>query len=203
VGAGWLSADYAMTGLTFAAPPVRMQRLVETVQICKAFFSGEAVNFHGEHYHIENLAAVPKPAQSHLPLLIGGRQRRMLSYAAREADIVSISMLDPHTPDGPPPPGFAEKAAWAQEAAAGREIEIHANCFAAEVTDNATEALQRIADRIDATPQQALQNPANLVGSVDSIVEQLQGWRERAGLGYICLHPRVMDAFAPVIARLS
>jgi alkanesulfonate monooxygenase SsuD/methylene tetrahydromethanopterin reductase-like flavin-dependent oxidoreductase (luciferase family) len=161
------------------------------------------VTFHGEHYHVENLDAFPKPAQSHLPLLIGGRQKRMLSYAAREADIVSISMLDPRPPDGPPPPGFAEKAAWAREAAAGRAIEIHANCFAAEVTDNATEALQRIADRIGATPQQALQNPANLVGTVDSIVEQLQGWRERAGLGYICLHPRVMDAFKPVIARLS
>jgi probable F420-dependent oxidoreductase len=205
VGAGWLKADYDMTGLTFGSPAERMQRLAETVQICRTFFSGENVTFHGKHYQIEGLEAFPRPVQARLPMVIGGRQRRMLSYAAREADIVSISMIDPRPPDGPPPPGFAEKAAWVREAAGQRAdtLPIHANCFAAEVTDNPKEALERIAARIGATPEQALQNPANLVGSVDSIVEQLQGWQERAGLSYISLHPRVMDAFAPIIARLS
>lgn len=205
IGAGWLAADYEKTGLTFEAAPVRMQRLAEAVQICKVFCSGETVTFHGKHYHVEGLEAFPKPVQAQLPLLIGGRQRRMLSYAAREADIVSISMLDPRTPDGPPPPGFAEKAGWVREAAGSRfeEIEIHANCFSAEVTDNAHGALGQIATRIGASREQALENPANLVGSVDSIVEQLKGWRERCGLGYISLQPRVMDAFAPIIARLS
>ena len=205
IGAGWLGADYEKTGIEFAPGDVRMRRLAETVRVCQAFFAGETVTLHGEHYRIESLDAFPRPLQAHLPLLIGGRQRRMLSYAAREADIVSISMLDPRTPDAPPPPGFAEKAGWVKEAAGPRfaEIGLHANCFSAEVTDNATEALQRIADRLGATPEQALENPANLVGSVDSIVEQLQGWQERAGLSYISLHPRVMDAFAPVIARLA
>jgi alkanesulfonate monooxygenase SsuD/methylene tetrahydromethanopterin reductase-like flavin-dependent oxidoreductase (luciferase family) len=194
-----------MTGLTFGSPAERMQRLAETVQICRTFFSGENVTFHGKHYQIEGLEAFPRPVQARLPMVIGGRQRRMLSYAAREADIVSISMIDPRPPDGPPPPGFAEKAAWVREAAGQRAdtLPIHANCFAAEVTDNPKEALERIAARIGATPEQALQNPANLVGSVDSIVEQLQGWQERVGLSYISLHPRVMDAFAPIIARLS
>jgi probable F420-dependent oxidoreductase len=205
IGAGWLGADYEKTGIDFAAGAVRMGRLAETVKVCRAFFAGESVTLHGEHYRIEALDAFPRPLQARLPLLIGGRQRRMLSYAAREADIVSISMLDPRSPDAPPPPGFAVKAGWVKAAAGARfsEIGLHANCFAAEVTDNASEALQRIAERIGATPAQALENPANLVGSVDSIVEQLQGWGERTGLSYISLRPRVMDAFAPVVARMA
>lgn len=202
LGAGWLASDYEATGIAFEAAPVRMQRLKEAVQICRAFFAGESVTFHGKHYDVTGLEAFPRPVQQRLPMLIGGRQRRMLEYAAGEADIVSISMLDPRRRDGPPPPGFAEKAAWVREAA-GRPVLLHANCFAAEVTDDGAGALQRIADRIGATPAQALENPANLVGSVDSIVEQLQGWQERCGLGYISLHLRVMDSFAPVIARLS
>jgi probable F420-dependent oxidoreductase len=205
IGAGWLASDYTQTGIPFDQGPVRMQRLTETVRICRAFFAGEDVTFHGRHYNIEGLQAFPRPLQGRLPLLIGGRQRKMLSYAAQNADIVSISMLDARTQDGPPPPGFAEKAGWVKEAAAERfaEIDLHANCFAAEVTDSADEALHRIADRIGATPEQALENPANLVGSVESISEQLQGWQERTGLNYVSLNPRVMDAMAPVIARLA
>lgn len=206
IGAGWLAADYEKTGLSFDPPRERMARLAETLQICKAFFAGQPVSFSGQHYRVDGLDAFPRPLQTpRPPILVGGRQKRMLSLAAREADIVSISMLDPRTPDAPPPPGFAEKAAWVRQAAGSRwsEIELHANCFAAEVTDNAAEALERIAARLGVTPEAALQNPANLVGSVDSIVEQLQVWQERAGLGYVCLQPRVMDAFAPVIARLG
>jgi probable F420-dependent oxidoreductase len=206
IGAGWLAADYEKTGIAFDAPPVRMQRLAETVAILKAFFTQESVSFHGDHYHVEALDAFPRPLQQpRPPLLIGGRQRRMLSYAAREAEIVSISMLDPRTPDGPPPPGFAAKAAWVRDAAGSRfdALELHANCFAAEVTDHPAEALERVAARLGATPEQALLNPANLFGPVGSIVEQLQGWQERCGLSYVSLQPRQMDAFAPVIARLS
>jgi len=202
LGAGWLAADYEQTGIPYEAPAVRVRKLKESVQICRRFFSGETVTFHGEHYKINNLEAFPRTIQSPLPMLIGGRQRGMLRYAAREADIVSISMLDPRPKDGPPPPGFAEKAGWVKDAAT-RPVEIHANCFSAEVTDDATAALARIAERLGATPEQALENPANLVGSVDSVIEQLEGWQERTGLSYISLRPAVMDAFAPIVARLS
>jgi probable F420-dependent oxidoreductase len=202
LGAGWLAADYEQTGIHFDEASVRVSRLKESVQICRRFFAGEAVTFHGEHYQINGLEAFPRPVQDRLPILVGGRQRGMLRYAAREADIVSISMLDPRPKDGPPPPGFAVKASWVKEAAT-RPVEIHANCFNAEVTDNATDALQRIAERIGASPEQALENPANLLGSLDSIVAQLEGWQERCGLTYISLRPAVMDDFAPIIARLS
>src|SRR5262245_59268200 len=39
LGAGWLQADYDKTGLRYDSPGVRLERLGEAVQICKALFA--------------------------------------------------------------------------------------------------------------------------------------------------------------------
>ncbi len=207
MGAGWLMPDYQKTGIPFGPPGERMSRFREAVQIVKAFFSeGSAVSFHGKHYNIEGLDAFPKATQKpRPPLMIGGRQRRMISFAAREADIVSISMLDRRTPDGPKPPTFAEKIAWVREAAGERypEIEIHANSQNVQVTDDQKQAVEETAERLKIHPEDVLQAPANLIGSVDAIVEQLHAWRENCDLTYFVLQPRAIEAFAPVIAKVA
>jgi len=176
------------------------------VQICKAFFTREAVTFHGKHYQIEGLDAFPKPTQQpHPPIMIGGRQRRMLSLAARQANIVSISMLDPRGPELPMPPTYAEKVRWVRAAAGSRygDIELHVNASHVEVTDNRTAALERLAARLQATPQEVLQSPTTLVGSVDAIVEQLHAWREQCDVSYVIVSSRLMDVLAPVIAKVA
>ena len=49
-------------------------------------------SFAGEHYTITDYDGLPKPVQSpHPPILIGGGGPRVLSIAAREADIVGIN----------------------------------------------------------------------------------------------------------------
>lgn len=206
LGAGWLLPDYQKTGISFDPPALRMGRLREAVHIVKAFFTEESVTFHGRYYRVQGLDASPRVTQQpHPPLMIGGRQRAMLSFAAREADIVSISMLDRRQPGMPPPPSFAEKVAWVREAAGERypAIEIQANCGNVEVTDDRQGALERIAARLQSTPEQLLRSPATLVGSVDAIVEQIEAWRENCGLTYFNVQSRVMEAFAPVVARLA
>src|SRR5262249_41894102 len=79
LGAGWLEADYAQTGIPFGSPAERIERLEETVQIYKAFFSqqSESVTFLGQHYQIEGLEAFPR-VRARPPLMLGGRQKRML-----------------------------------------------------------------------------------------------------------------------------
>ena len=206
LGAGWLPSDYQQTGLPFAAPGERLGRLAETVQICKAFFAEETVTFHGKHYQITQLDAFPRAVQKpHPPLLIGGRRRRMLSLAARQADIVSISMLDPRGPDLPKPPTYAEKVRWVRAAAGSRynAIELHANVAHVEVTDNRQAALAQLAARLQVSPQDVLASPTTLIGSVAAIVEQLHVWREQCDVSYFVMPLRVMDAMAPVIAKVS
>jgi probable F420-dependent oxidoreductase len=207
LGAGWMMADYEKTHIPFDAPGVRYERLRETVKIVKAFFTEEsAVTFEGKHYQVTGLDAQPRVVQQpHPPIMIGGRQKRMISLAAREADIVSISMLDRRTPDGPPVPTFGEKVGWVKEAAGERfgAIEIHANSGGTQVTDNQREALEAVATRQQIPVEDVLKSPANLIGSVDAIVDQLLQWRETCHVSYFVLQARVMDEFAPVIAKLD
>jgi hypothetical protein len=42
-----------------------------------------------------------------------------------------------------------------------------------------------------------------LVGSVDQLVEEVQGWREDYGISYVSVVEDYRDAFAPVVARLA
>src|SRR5439155_13373459 len=121
-----------------------------------AHFMQESVTFAGEYYRIEKLDALPRPVQQpRPPIMIGGRQRRMLSFASREADIVGISLLDP---PGEAAPSFAQKVAWIREAAGDRwdAIELHVNARAVGIGDSQD-------------------SPGALVGpSIDAIVEKLQ-----------------------------
>ncbi len=207
LGAGWLRADYDKTGLAFDSPAERLERLAEAVQICKAFFAteGDAVSFAGKYYTVRNLDAVPRPVQKpRPPIMIGGRQKRMLSLAAREADIVSISLLDQHGPGLPDPPSFAQKVDWVRQAAGPRfnQLEIHVNAALVTVGAVPTAAVEQLASRRGMTPEQVLESPGTLVGSVDALVEQLLARRAEFGVTYYVIQGRAMDAFAPVIARL-
>jgi len=206
LGAGWLPADYQQTGLAFEVPSTRLARLAETVQICKTFFTAESVTFHGQYYQIEALDAFPTTTQKpHPPIMIGGRQRRALSLAARQADIVSISMLDPRGPGLPQPPTYAEKVRWVQAASGSRypHIELHVNVSHVEVTAHRQAALAQLATRLQITLQDVLQSPTTLVGSVDAIVEQLHAWREQCDVSYFIVPSRLMDTLAPVIAKVA
>ena len=206
LGAGWMQADYDQLGLTFDSPGARMRRFRDAVAIVKAFFEAEtAVNFQSDNYRITNLDAWPRPVQKpHPPLLIGGRQKRMLAFAAREANIVSISMLDPRGPDLPAPPTYAEKVGWVRDAAGERfdKIELHANSGGLQVTDDQAGAVTATAERLKISPEAVLNSPANLIGSVDAIVEQIQRWRETCGVSYFVVPGPKMLEMAPVVARL-
>jgi probable F420-dependent oxidoreductase len=205
LGAGWMAGDYSKTGITYGEPAERFGRLRETVHIVKGFFSeAETVTFKGKYYQIEALDASPKTTQMPPPILIGGRQKQMLQFAAREANIVSISMLDRFA-GVTNPPTYAEKVAWVREAAGARyeDIELHVNASNIAVTDDADGALAAIAERLKITPEDALDTPATLVGSVDAIVERLLMWREKCDVSYFNLQRRFMDQFAPVVAKLA
>ena len=207
IGAGWMEADYRHSGLPFDTPGVRVARLTEAVQILKAFFTGEGpVTLQGRFYRVEALETFPRARPR---ILIAGSRRRMLELAAREADIVgledhqfaeratgstSISIAD-----------SAEQVAIVREAAGSRLADLELNVFAArtEVTDNRAAAVQRMSDQLGLTPAQVETSASFLLGSVEAIVHRLQERRERLGISYVMVFDRVMEAFAPVVARLS
>lgn len=90
IGAGWYEAEYRAFGFPFPSAGQRVDMLEEALQIIQSLFTQRRTTFHGEHYQLEDAPFEPKPLQDKLPIMIGGRQRRMMALVARYADIWSI-----------------------------------------------------------------------------------------------------------------
>src|SRR4051812_35806180 len=91
IGAGWMKTEYDAIGIPFDPPGVRVGRLEEAVQIIKGLWADGPFRFSGRHYTISGLDGVPKPLQRpHPRIFVGGGGKRLLSMAAREADIVGL-----------------------------------------------------------------------------------------------------------------
>ncbi len=87
IGAGWYEREFAMAGLRFPRPGVRLERLKEAVQILKLAFSGDPVYFNGKHYTIDGLPVAPRPAQDPRPTIwVGGKGDRAMRMIAEVAD---------------------------------------------------------------------------------------------------------------------
>lgn len=206
LGAGWLEADYTKLGLTFGPPAERLARLAEAVEICRAFFdSPTPVTFAGTYYQVAELDAAPRPLQAHLPLMVGGRQRRMLALAGRTADIVGLSLLDRRGPGLPEPPTLAQKVAWVRDAAGERAdaLELHVNLSLVAITDDPASVIEAAAAQRGVDPAEVRDAPGTLVGSLSDVVDQLRQRRAELGITYYVVQGRFLDAFAPVVARLA
>ena len=94
LGAGWMRTDYDEAGLTYDHPAVRVTRFEEAVKVVQGLLRTDGpYHFHGEHYEVLGHTLTPRPVQQPgPPLIIGGGGKRVLSFAARHADIVSINV---------------------------------------------------------------------------------------------------------------
>lgn len=210
IGAGWLKEEYDQTGIPFDPAGVRIDRMVEALHLMKQAFVEERTTFHGNHYAVTGMISTPKPVQHpHPPIMIGGGSKRILSIAAREANIVSITTraLPDGTKDFPDMTAAAtqRKIDWVREAAGDRLPGIELNVMTSNVvvTDDRQAAAERLAGTFGISPAEVLDSPIALIGTVDEIVDQVQERRERYGFSYITIRSESMDDLAPVVARLA
>jgi len=209
LGAGWLKDEYDAAGLPFDAPGTRIDRLAEALVVVKGLFGPGPTNFAGQHYRVSNLVGEPRPSQEpRLPILVGGGGRRLLTLAAREADIVSINPrarreggLDRADIAAE---SVAEKAGWVREAAGLRweDLEVNLAVVGAAVTDSPRGALGPFVERYQLPEATLLESPHLLIGSVEAIVERVRELRERWGISYFTVPERHMVELAPVVERL-
>jgi probable F420-dependent oxidoreductase len=226
LGTGWLPQDYLNTGIARDPAGVRVSRLAEAVGLLKRLQCGDVVTHHGTYYQVQDAAIAPRPIQQPgVPLMLGGGGRRILSLAAREADIVSIDPIE--TRDGKKDFAMmradvvAEQVGWIREAAGARfeNLELTVLYGAVALTDNRQRAAEEMIDFLNNAPPifanasgktvaEILESPRCIIGSVDQIVEDLLMRRERYEISYITVMefpglPSRIDALAPVVARLA
>src|SRR3989449_3664708 len=92
LGAGYVRSEYDQAGLRFDRGGIRVERLAESGTIIKGLLGGTEVNFAGQHYPVTGHKIHPRPIQRpHPPIIIGGNGPRLLTLAAREADIVNFT----------------------------------------------------------------------------------------------------------------
>ncbi len=212
LGAGWMISDYEQAGMPYDRAGVRIDRFVEGLAVIKGAMAEGPFSFQGEHYTITGYDGLPKPVQApHPPVIIGGGGKRVLSIAAREADIVGVNatlhagVIGPEAIATMTAEAVTDKVAVVAEAAGERLINIEMNIrtFFVTVTDDRAATIAGIAQMIGSAESVVEHSPFALVGSPDKIVEDLLERRERYGFSYVIVGPDEIDSFAPVVAELA
>ena len=95
LGTGWFEEEHAAYGIPF--PPKRFGMLEEQLEIITGLFEtpvGGSYSFAGKHYSLTDSPALPKPAQSRLPIIVGGGgAKRTPALAARFATEFNLPFL--------------------------------------------------------------------------------------------------------------
>jgi alkanesulfonate monooxygenase SsuD/methylene tetrahydromethanopterin reductase-like flavin-dependent oxidoreductase (luciferase family) len=99
----------------------------------------------------------------------------------------------------------AEKLGWIREAAGERfdALELSITIFVATVTDDRETLASGIAAGLAMEPADILAIPHFLIGTVDQIVDDLRSRREQYGFSYVIVPGEFVEAFTPVVAKLS
>ena len=212
LGAGWMESDYRASGIAYDRPGVRIDRFAEAVAVLKGAMGDRPFSFAGRHYTITDYDGQPKPEQRpHPPLLIGGGGRRLLSIAAREADIVGINgtltagVVGPEAVATMTREAVDERIALVREVAAERidGIELNIRVFFVSVTDDRAGVLAGVAAMFGVEESMVAASPFALVGSTATMADELLRRREELGFSYVIVGGDDVEAFAPVVAALA
>ncbi len=200
------------------APGIRIERLAEAIAILRGLFGDGSFSHAGRYYSITAMDGQPKPVQRpHPPFLIGGTRERVLRLAAREADIVGLDLrqrgeaiLD----------AFESRTdvrvGWVRDEAGDRiehlDLSVLRLVGDITVTDAPLKAAAEVARQLSdwtgvpISPQDVLESPYSLIGTVPDLVDKLVRTRQRWGINSYLVgwfdEPSLRD-IAPVVEQLA
>jgi probable F420-dependent oxidoreductase len=210
-GTGYMQSEHDAIGLELRAPGPRVTRFGESLEVVRSLLDTGAASFHGEHHHVELEALGVRPVAEHVPFLIGGHGRRVVSLAGRFADIFQYTGLHHGEGGVPNGGGFAiehviERSRWlidAAEQAGDRSDAIERSILVqhTHVGDDAAAALDAAVERFGMDRELLEATPFVLIGSVEQVVDKLERLRKQIGVSHVTI--RDADGVAPVVAALA
>lgn len=212
LGAGWMISDYEQLGIPYDRPGVRIDRFVEGLAVIRGSMADGPFDFAGEHYTITGYDGLPKPVQSPCPpVLIGGGGKRVLTIAARHADIVGVNgtldagVIGAEAIATMTAEAVESKVAIVAEAAGDRigDIEMNIRTFFVSVTEDRAGRIAAMAGMIGVTDDMLAASPFALIGSPAEIAEDLITRRAAHGFSYVIIGAEDLESFAPVVADLT
>jgi len=181
IGAGWYEPEYAAIGMEMPSPGTRLERLREAITILRDLLGGGPCTFDGTYHRADGAVNVPAAVQEpRPPIIVGGKGDRLLSVVAELADGWNTCWV--WTPDAYRERlGVLARACEAVERdpdSVTRSLGLYTLC-GEDPSD-----LARRFDRLQAlTPPGVLAGvtldqwrEGRLVGTVDEVREQAEGW---------------------------
>lgn len=195
LGTGYIRSEFDAAGLRWPSPSERVDHLERTVAELRRLFSDP-----GHH---------PQPAQQPgPPLWVVGRGDRLLTLAARSADIIGLSCFAPGNEGST---GFladidsiAERVDYLRDRIGPRlsRVELNILVWRVIVTNQRRREAERLEPMRRLTADDMLNVPTVLIGTARQIADQLIEYRERFGFSYITVGEYNIEAMAPVISFL-
>jgi F420-dependent oxidoreductase-like protein len=192
IGAGWYEHEHDGYGYPFLQPGPRIRMLEEGVEIMKAMWTDEVVDYEGRHYRLRGAICQPKPLQNpHIPLWVaGGGEQLTLRVAARHAQYTNF---------GVKPEWFAHKsevlAGHCREV--GRDFEeitrsANFNIVCAGSEAEAKERIEEVRARLEEhVPPEKAEEQVRLYrhnsGTPEQVITSLKEW-EALGLAYAIVY---------------
>jgi len=165
LGTGWFEEEHTAFGLDFPPLGERFERFEEQLEVLTGLWTSDGpFSFAGKHYRLADNPALARPAQSPLPLIIGGggarRTPRLAAQYATEFNMPFASVED-----------TAAQFARVREACevTGRTLVLSAAQVLCVGRDDAE--VRRRADAIGRDVEELRAN--GLAGTVDEVVERL------------------------------
>ena len=195
IGAGWNVSEHQAFGLPFPPTSTRFDMLEEGIQVMRALWGDGPANFKGRHYELHDAECYPKPAQSPLPIVVGGvGERRTLRIAALYAGHWNAISVNPE--------GYAGKREVLERHCAdvGRDPnEIHRSFMAGFAIGRDASELRAHVGRIAAGMPAVMGDPDTLVGRLkrdfgwpvgtpDEVVEQIHAYEEAGVQEFMLQH---------------
>ena len=207
LGSGHMKWEFDAAGIPWEPFGARARRLEETITELRRFFTSDLAALPG--------GRSPLPVQrtgfegSGPPLIVGGTGDRVLSVAARYADIIGVAGV--YQVRGKPPGTFRvgtaaetdERMRYVRERAGERAagVEWHLLVQAVVPTDDRRAAAADLLSRFESEMpvEEALVTPFLLIGTHAQMADQLRASRERYGFSYVTVHEPYYEAFEPVV----
>ncbi len=200
IGAGRPSAvdDHRKLGIDFDPAGVRVERLAESLDIIDVLLAGRRATTSGRYYTVSDAEAYPRPVQGpRPPILVAAGGKRLLSLAARWADIIALAV-----PPDEDRAAVEERIGWVRQAAGSRfaDLELNINLIAAgdQVNEHLLARLGLERERIERSGSLSV-----LMGTPEQMCKQLLERRDSVGISYITVADYHMDTLAPVVERLA
>ncbi|SDT15316.1 LLM class F420-dependent oxidoreductase [Microterricola viridarii] len=185
LGTGWFAAEHAAYGVPF--PRQRFGLLEEQLEVITGLWDtplGERFDFTGSHYTLRDSPALPKPAQQHIPIIVGGTgAERTPRLAARFADEYNV----PFSPIAETDAAFARVRAAVEEAGRDAGSMIYSTAITTAIGASESEYRRR-AEAIGEDP--AGFRAESLGGTVQEAVDKLGAL---ADIGVETVYLQIMD----------